>query len=731
MPGPTGPYQVPNTFADTPNGQTIPLSYLDENFSYIETQLESGGIGTTGPTGPTGATGAASNVTGPTGPTGAGTTGPTGPTGADSTVAGPTGPTGTGPTGPTGPTGIVGPTGPGVGATGPTGPTGSTGPTGPTGPTGLGPTGPTGAGGPTGPGVGATGPTGSTGPTGPTGLGPTGPTGVGPTGATGPTGQAGPTGPAGGGGGSGTVTSVQASGGSTGLTFSGGPITTAGTLTLGGTLDVDSGGTGQTAIPTTGQLLIGNGTGFNLARLTAGSNVTITNGVGTITIAAAAASAGVSSITFAGTGLTPSTATGGDVTVAGVLQIDNGGTGETTREAATNALLPPQPGQSGKYLTTNGSSASWGTISGSGTVTSVQLASNVTGLTFTGGPITASGTITLGGTLAVANGGTGLTTVGANGQFLTSNGTAMTWANGVTLGGPNSWSGTQNFASSSITLPASSVTNSNLAGSITADKLGFSFPALAGPNTWSGTQNFGSATFTLPSTVSLSGGSVTLSGALATTNLTVSGTSQNFINGNLQMTSSASGGISFSMANNTQPSTGLYMGGTGSVACIQHNRVQNGGEVLIAAGASTYTWYALVNAADGKFYINGPDAIRPGGGAWTPTSDITVKKNVVDYVKGLPELETLRPISFQYNGLYGTPDNNRIHGGLVGQEVQTSLFPELVRSYTYKTPLMPGNEPDPNEEPKELLAVDPSDLIFALINAVKELNARVKLLEGN
>ena len=48
----------------------------------------------------------------------------------------------------------------------------------------------------------------------------------------------------GGGGGSGTVTSVDASGGSTGMNFSGGPITTNGTLTLGGTLAIGNGGTG-------------------------------------------------------------------------------------------------------------------------------------------------------------------------------------------------------------------------------------------------------------------------------------------------------------------------------------------------------------------------------------------------------------------------------------------------------------------------------------------------------
>lgn len=48
---------------------------------------------------------------------------------------------------------------------------------------------------------------------------------------------------------------------------------------------------------------------------------------------------------------------------------------------------------------------------GTGTVTSVGLSGGTTGLTASGSPITTSGTITLGGTLAVANGGTGATTL--------------------------------------------------------------------------------------------------------------------------------------------------------------------------------------------------------------------------------------------------------------------------------------------------------------------------------
>jgi hypothetical protein len=79
------------------------------------------------------------------------------------------------------------------------------------------------------------------------------------------------------------VTSFSA--GTTGLTPS---SPTTGAVVLGGTLEVDNGGTGQTSY-TNGQLLIGNTTGNTLtkATLTAGSGVTITNGAGSITIAAA------------------------------------------------------------------------------------------------------------------------------------------------------------------------------------------------------------------------------------------------------------------------------------------------------------------------------------------------------------------------------------------------------------------------------------------------------------
>lgn len=62
---------------------------------------------------------------------------------------------------------------------------------------------------------------------------------------------------------------------------------TSGTLLQSGTaVTVAQGGTGLTSTPANGALDIGNGTGFTRTTLTAGTNVTITNGAGSISIAA-------------------------------------------------------------------------------------------------------------------------------------------------------------------------------------------------------------------------------------------------------------------------------------------------------------------------------------------------------------------------------------------------------------------------------------------------------------
>src|SRR5690606_17822203 len=59
-----------------------------------------------------------------------------------------------------------------------------------------------------------------------------------------------------------------------------------------GILGIANGGTATSDVPANGELLIGNGTDYTVATLTAGANVTITNGVGSITIASSGGGGG-------------------------------------------------------------------------------------------------------------------------------------------------------------------------------------------------------------------------------------------------------------------------------------------------------------------------------------------------------------------------------------------------------------------------------------------------------
>ena len=114
-----------------------------------------------------------------------------------------------------------------------------------------------------------------------------------------------------------------------------------------------------------------------------------------------------------------------DHTLTGTIDIANGGTGQTTASAAFDALAPSQTGNTGKYLTTNGTTTSWATVSGgSGTVTSVAATAG-TGISITGSPITTSGTLNITNTapdqvVAIAS-GTGISTSGTYPNFTVTN----------------------------------------------------------------------------------------------------------------------------------------------------------------------------------------------------------------------------------------------------------------------------------------------------------------------
>jgi hypothetical protein len=128
---------------------------------------------------------------------------------------------------------------------------------------------------------------------------------------------------------------------------------------------VINGGTGLGTIPTNGQLLIGNGTGYTLNTLGFGVGISVTNGVGTITVA----NTGVLSFAGGTTGLTPAAATTGAVVLAGTLAIANGGTNGSAAPTAGavaygtgTAYAFTLAGTAGQILTSAGAGApTWAT----------------------------------------------------------------------------------------------------------------------------------------------------------------------------------------------------------------------------------------------------------------------------------------------------------------------------------------------------------------------------------
>ena len=253
------------------------------------------------------------------------------------------------------------------------------------------------------------------------------------------------------GAGFGTVTSVGVDGGATGINFTNSPITTNGTIVMGGTLNVASGGTGATTATSARANL-------SAAKSGANSDITSISGLTTplsVVQGGTGANDSLSGYIF-GNGTNAFTSVAsipiGDIT--GTLPISQGGTNATSAAAALVNLLPSYTGNAGKALFINPGATDviWQAVAGSGTVTSVDVSGGTTGLTTTGGPIVAAGTITLGGVLVPVNGGTGIgsysvgdllfantttqldkLSIGANGYLLASNGTAPAYVDPTTV----------------------------------------------------------------------------------------------------------------------------------------------------------------------------------------------------------------------------------------------------------------------------------------------------------
>ena len=103
-------------------------------------------------------------------------------------------------------------------------------------------------------------------------------------------------------------------------------------------------------------------------------------------------------------------------------------------------------------------------------------------------------------------------------------------------------------------------------------------------------------------------------------------------------------------------------------------------------------------------------------GAWISLSDAALKENVAPYERGLEAILALNPVSFTYvaTSPFGD-DGGTPRFGLIAQEAE-AVVPEIVSEL--------------ETESGTVKATEGSNLVYALINAVKELTARLEALEA-
>jgi hypothetical protein len=138
------------------------------------------------------------------------------------------------------------------------------------------------------------------------------------------------------------------------------------------------------------------------------------------------------------------------------------------------------------------------------------------------------------------------------------------------------------------------------------------------------------------------------------------------------------------------------------------------------------------SAASGhNFVVPTGIGYQTGGGAWGALSDARIKTVRSEYAAGLNEILRLRPVIYVYKGNDSLEADGRSlqadaaerrteYVGLVAQEVEP-VMPEMVGQ---REGFVDSQAVD------DLRTLNTGPLVFALVNAVKELAGRVKALEG-
>lgn len=410
------------------------------------------------------------------------------------------------------------------------------------------------------------------------------------------------------------------------------------------------------------------------------------------------------------------------ITTGGTVSVVNGGTGQTsytdgqllignsTGNTLTKATLTAGSGIS----ITNGSGsitiAATGGGGGGGSVTSVGLSAPAL-FTVSNSPVTTTGTLTLsysGSALPVANGGTGLTSPGANGNVLTSNGTA--WVSSApSSGGVSSFS-----AGTTGLLPSTGTTGAvTLSGTLSVSNggTGNSIPPANGEILIGNGSTYVRNTITVGSGLSISNGAGTIS-------ITNSGVTSLTAGTGVTLSGSTGGitvSIGQSVATTASPSFAALTASTGNISTsagaitAYTNLTATTGDVTATAGkvvagntthylqssgtsriwqvssvtsiywdTSASAYYFNPSGVNGCLYLTSSQFrsnVTPYANqtAWTLISDKTEKKDISPVTNAVQRIMGLNPVNFTWIA------TEKADSGFIAQEFET-VYPTNVKT---------------------------------------------------
>ena len=108
-----------------------------------------------------------------------------------------------------------------------------------------------------------------------------------------------------------------------------------------------------------------------------------------------------------------------------------------------------------------------------------------------------------------------------------------------------------------------------------------------------------------------------------------------------------------------------------------------------------------------------------GVGFWATFSDRRVKKDIRPYTRGLNEIKQINPVWYKYNELSGYKDTENDYVGIIAQEME-HVLPNTVSEF----------DDSNNSGISYKKQFNGSEVMWTLVNAVKELTQKIETLEA-